>query len=483
LAGFLPVDSSAVSVSFLQESYITGVQTKPVTTRKMYSTTQQNYLANLTFWSDNSPISYDVASPNAYLVTNVYGATGSTVNNPNAPVTPNVTGQFTHNLTNGTSIQISRDINNLNSVQLLVNAADAVIGKTLLINTLAAPSVYQVMALDVNLDGVVSAGDLSQLKQRATLAIPEFMQAWNYDNNGVSNGQASKDWVFVDLARVATAAYQISATYPANDGVGYSKGKVPVAPFILPTNVTGYSSTNATCPTVGTENYKGIMLGDVNGSYAAYTADGILKTNQTDYILVDLNNVIVEGTKVSVPVSFISEEPVNAFDIALQVNENKLTYVSNEDTQLGSESEAFYNGDDKTYRYTALNMNEFTSNARVSYITFETVDGKISEKDLTAELGLLNGKLTEVRFSKSAELGDNTIDIYPNPSNGMFTVMSNLDGRVDIIDITGKLVHPGALVKANQVMEVNMPELSAGVYFVRFYSNDALTSKRIVISE
>jgi hypothetical protein len=483
LAGFLPVDSSAVAVSFLQESYITGVQTKPVTTRKMYSTTQQNYIANLTFWSDNSPISYDVTSPNTYLVTNVYGSTGSTVNNPNTPVIPNAAGQFTHNLTNGTSIKIDRDINNLNSVQLLINAADAVIGKTLLINTLVAPSVYQVMALDVNLDGVVSAGDLSQLKQRATLAIPEFMQAWNYDNNGVSNGQASKDWVFVDLARVATAAYQISATFPANDGVGYSKGKVPVVPFILDANVSNYTTNASTCPTVGTETYKGIMLGDVNGSYAAYTADGILKTNQADYILVDLNNVIVDGTKVSVPVSFISEEPVNAFDIALQVNENTLTYVSNEDTQLGSESESFYNGNDKTYRYTALNMNEFTSNARVSYITFETVDGKISEKDLTAELGLLNGKLTEVRFSKSAELGDNTIDIYPNPSNGMFTVMSNLDGRVDIIDITGKLVHPGALVKANQVMEVNMPELSAGVYFVRFYSNDALTSKRIVISE
>lgn len=481
LAGFLPVDSSAVSVSFLQESYITGVQTKPVTTRKMYSTTQQNYLANLTFWSDNSPIAYNTALPNSYLITNINGVTGSTVSS--TAVQPNVSGQFTHNLTNGTSIQISRDINNLNSVQLLINAADAVIGKTLLINTLAAPSVYQVMALDVNLDGVVSAGDLSQLKQRATLAIPEFMQAWNYDNAGVSNGQASKDWIFVDATRVATAAYQISATYPANDGVGYSKGKVPVVPFILPANVSNYTANNSTCPTVGTETYKGILLGDVNGSYAAYTADGILKTNNTDYILVDLNNVIVEGTKVSVPVSFISEEPVNAFDIALQVNENTLTYVSNEDTQLGSESESFYNGNDKTYRYTALNMNEFTSNARVSYITFETVDGKISEKDLSAELGLLNGKLTEVRFSKSAELGDNTIDIYPNPSNGMFTVMSNLDGRVDIIDITGKLVHPGALVKANQVMEVNMPELSAGVYFVRFYSNDALTSKRIVISE
>ncbi len=483
LAGFLPVDSAAISVSFLQESYITGVQTKLVTARKAYSTTQQNYVANLQFWSDNSAISYDATAPNAYLVTNVYGATGSTINNPSAPVTPNVAGQFTHNLTNGTDLSIQRDINNLNSVQLLINAADAVLGKTLLINGAFTPSVYQVLALDVNLDGVVSAGDVSQLKQRATLALPEFMQAWNYSVSGVSNGQPSKDWIFVDAARVATAAYQISATFPANDGVGFSKAKVPAVPFILPTNVSNYTANSATCPTVGTETYKGILLGDVNGSYAAFTADGILKTNNTDYILVDLNNVIVDGTKVSVPVAFVSEEPVNAFDIALEVNENRLSYVSMEDTQIGSESESFYNNDDKTFRYSSFNLNEFSSNARVVYITFETVDGTIVEKDLKAELGLLNGKQTEVRFVKSMEVGNNTVDIYPNPSNGVFTVMSHFDGKVDIVDITGNLVHPGALVKANQVVEVNMPELSAGVYFVRFYGNNALTTKRIVISE
>jgi hypothetical protein len=481
LPGFLPVDSSSVSISFLQESYITGVQSKPVTSRKMYSTTQQNYVASLQFWSDNSPISYDATAPNSYLITNVYGATGSSVGS--TAVTPNVAGQFTHNLTNGQSISIQRDINNLNSVQLLINAADAVIGKTLLLNTLATPSIYQMLSLDVNLDGVVSAGDLSQLKQRATLAIPEFMQAWNYNNNGVSNGQASKDWIFVDAARLTGAAYQISSTFPLNDGVGYSKANVPVVPFILPTNVSNYSTTNATCPTVGTETYKGILLGDVNGSYASYTADGVLKTNEEDYILVDLNNVIVDGTKVSVPVSFISEEPVNAFDIALEVKENRLTYMATEDTQLGSESEAFYNSNDKTFRYSAFNLNEFSSNARVVYITFETVDGVVSEKDMTAELGLLNGKQTEVRFARSIVSGNNAIDIYPNPSNGVFTVMTHEDGQVDIVDITGKLVHPGALVKANQVVEVNIPELSAGVYFVRFYSNNALTTKRIVISE
>ena len=487
LAGLAPFDQSQVSVSFMQESYITGVQQKPVTANNIFSTTQQNYVASLQYGFDGSAISYDAASPNTYLVTNIYGATGTTINNPTTPVTPNVAGQFTHNLGNGTNVSIQRDVNNLNTIQLIVNAADAIIAKTLLLNqytTATAPSIYQMLSMDVNLDGVISSGDLTQMKQRTTLAIPEYQQAWNYNNQGVSNGQPSKDWIFVDATRVATAAYQISSTFPANNLIGYSKGKVPVVPFELAASQTGYSATNATCPIVSTtEIYKGVMLGDADGSYSAYAADGILKTNESDYILVDLGSAIVEGTKVSVPVAFVSEEPVNAFDIALQVNENTLSYVSMEDTQLGSESDAFYNNNDKTFRYTALNMNDFSANARVVYITFETADGKITEKDLTAELGLLNGKRTEVRFVKSIQVGDNAVDIYPNPSNGMFTVMSHEDGQVDIVDITGKLVFPGAIVKANQVVEVNMPELSAGVYFVRFYSNNALTTKRIVISE
>ena len=486
LGGFAPFDQSQVSVSFMQESYIQGVQQRLVTANPIYSTTQQNYVASLQYGFDGSAISYNAAAPNAFLVTNIYGATGSTINNPTTPVTPNVAGQFTHNLGNGTNVSIQRDINNLNTIQVIVNAADAIIAKTLLLNqytTATAPSIYAMLSMDVNLDGVISSGDLTQMKQRTTLAIPEYQQAWNYNNQGVSNGQPSKDWIFVDATRVATAAYQISSTFPANNLIGYSKGKVPVVPFVLAANQTGYSVTNATCPLVGTETYKGVMLGDADGSYGAYAADGILKTNESDYILVDLGSAIVEGTKVSVPVAFVSEEPVNAFDIALQVNENTLSYVSMEDTQLGSESDAFYNNNDKTFRYTALNMNDFSANARVVYITFETADGKITEKDLTAELGLLNGKQTEVRFVKSIQVGDNAVDIYPNPSNGMFTVMSHVDGQVDIVDITGKLVFPGAIVKANQVVEVNMPELSAGVYFVRFYSNNALTTKRIVISE
>jgi hypothetical protein len=507
LGGFGPVDSSAVSVSSLQESYITGVTSKLVTPRKMYSFTDQNYEANLDYWTaDNVNISYDAANPGAYLKTEIQGYFGAGDNNDTtdvAPVVPNVAGSFTHVLNTTVSgvrkyipnIAIERDIINTNDINsgslftTLVGSADAAIGKTVLLNQQLQggvnPSIYQMIALDVNMDGRVSAGDISQIQQRTVGFLQEYMQAWNYDVNGVSNGQLSKDWLFIDPASLSTSAYQISATFPSgeiNTG-GYWKGRVPVVPFILPVNVTNYTTDDSTCPVVNTVNYKGIMLGEASGNYADIINNGITKTNETDYILVDLGNSIVEGTKVSVPVSIVSAEPVNAFDLALVVNENTLSYVSMEDTQLGSESAAFFNSEEKVLRHSSFNLNNFTSNSRVAYFTFETVDGKITEKDLTAELGLLNEKQTEVRFTKSADLNNNSVDIYPNPSNGNFSVMSNIDGRVDIVDVTGKLVHPGVVVKANQMIEVNMPELSAGVYFVRLYSNNSMTTERIVISE
>ena len=506
IGGFAPLDSSAVSVSSLQESYVTGVLSKLVTANKMYSTTEENYNGTLQYWNGTAPIAYNPASAASFLITNIKGVFANGTETAVPAVTPNTSGIFTHvlnTLVNGVrtyvpNIAIKRDVINTSDVASqslfseLVGATDAGMGKTILLNQPLAtgtPSVYQMIALDVNMDGKVTAGDISQIQQRTVGALQEFQQAWNYDINGnaIPNAGPSKDWLFVDQATVTSDAnYQISATYPSGNAIsgGYWKGRVPVVPFYLPVNVSGYSADQTTCPVVAANTvYKGIMLGEVSGNYAAVAANGITKANETDYILVDLSNAIVEGTKVSVPVSIVSEEPVTAFDLALGVNENTLTYVSMEDVQMGSESASFFNDENQTLRHSSFNLNSFTSNSRVAYFTFETVDGKISEKDLTAELGLLNEKQAEVRFTKSADLTNNSVDIYPNPSNGMFTVMSKVDGRVDIVDVTGNLVHPGVIVKANQMIEVNMPELSAGVYFVRMFSNNSMTTERIVISE
>ena len=476
LAGFNAIDSTIVSVPFMQESYITGVQAKSVKSAKIYSTAIQSYTGNLVFWSDSSPITYNSASPSSALITNIYGSTGS-------PVTPNQNGQFTSNLSSGLDISIQRDIINTNSVQAIVNAADAVLGKTLLINGAFIPSVYQIIALDVNLDGVVSAGDISQMKQRTTLSIPEYMQSWNYNNQGVSNGSPSKDWIFVDNARIATPAYLISSSFPANDNIGFSKARVPQVPFTIPMVVSNYTSNNSTCPTVGTETYKGIMLGDVNGSYASYTADGLLKSEDA-LITIDLSQAVINGNKVTVPVVITSDEPVNALDLAFEFNESKLSFDNVSELAQNIEAESFFNQNDRTFRYSAYTLENFKLNQSVALISFESTDGSINKKDFQSLMGLLNGKPVDISFEKAGITSSilDRISIYPNPSNGNFTVVSSEDVNIEILEMSGKLLKEVS-VKSNQEQAINLDNVTAGVYLIRVFNQNSSSTQRIVIAK
>ena len=194
-AGFTATDNAVFSNLAVQESYITGVAQKPGSDGSAISVKNTTYISNLEFWSDNQAIKYDVSNPSSYLKTEVKGsvsttatatsastsmtvtsatgvATGmivvangvpvgttvsnvngttvtlsapttaalsSTANppsavtfvNPATPVTPNTSGVFTHSLLNGQDLRIERDIAASTQVQLLVNAADAVLAKTL----------------------------------------------------------------------------------------------------------------------------------------------------------------------------------------------------------------------------------------------------------------------------------------------------------------------------------------------------------------
>lgn len=534
-SAFAGLDSATVAIASIQESYITGVLNKTANSGKAYSIKDQNYPATLSFWSDNQAIRYNSSNPNAFLITNVNGAVTTTgtatsastaLTIPNTvsgvvagmkvvadgvpstatvvsvsgttvtlsvatigalnatPVTfvaatavqPNTSGVFTHVLTNGQKLNISRDISNNNSVQLLVNAADAVLGKTLLLNGNFTPNVYQIMALDVNLDGVVSAGDISQIKQRATLAIPEFRQAWNYSAAGVSNGHPSKDWIFVDkTTATGNAAYQISATFPANDGVGYSKAQVPVTPFSISANVTNY----ATCPEIQTETYYGIMLGDVNASYATYTADGLLKS--TGAVVLDLTAAQQEGNTFRIPVSFEATEQVNALDFAVKFNNANYSEVATLDQT--SEATAFMNNADQTLRFSGFNVSNFATGTNVAELIVTTENGQLSEKNFQTELAILNGKPVDMKFAKSSEAIQQVLNVqvYPNPNNGTFAVESVEGASVSVYDMNGRLIAEEGQIPASGKLAITLPNVNTGVYFVRVQNANFSTMKKVII--
>ncbi len=225
---------------------------------------------SLILWSDNSPIRYDSINPTSYLITNIFGGNATCVTTSNPPVQPDLNGNFIFNSFNAPNLKINRDILPTTLVQPVVNGLDINQAIRVLMNDPSfTPNIYQLIALDVNADGVVSAGDLSQLNLRTLNKISEFKQKWNYNNLGISNGSPSKDWLFVDSVSLATPAYKISTTFPLNDGIGFSKAKVPVVPFCLPAPAADASITGRT--------YTGILVGDSNGNYTSIVNDGKLK--------------------------------------------------------------------------------------------------------------------------------------------------------------------------------------------------------------
>ena len=248
----------------------------------------------------------------------------------------------------------------------------------------------------------------------------------------------------------------------------------------LAATVTNYS----TCPVITEETFKGILLGDVNGSYAAYTADGILKSEDGEIIL-DLENAIVDGSTVKVPVALSSKSPVNALDLAFMFNEDKLSFQTIEALNNGTDAEDFLNPNDRTFRFSANNMENFDLNSNVAMVTFESNDGTINKKDFNSTLGLLNGKPVQVTFAKSTSIANYTdvLTIFPNPSNGTFNVVLKETANVQIMDINGKILKEVGTVNANTKQAINLENVSAGVYLMRVSNEHFSSTQRIVIEK
>lgn len=477
--GFQATDTTLIAIPFLQESYVLGTEEKSVESGAIISTLPTSYSGQLVHWLDDEPLSYDENNPDDFVATKVIGyLNGSPVNESN-PSLPDLDGEFIHDLSNGLQIGFQRDIDNSQSVQMIINAADAVIVKTLLNTGDFTPSVFQMIAMDVNLDGVVSAGDITQLKQRATLAIGEFQQAWNYDNNGVSNGQASKDWIFVDASRIdQDPSYTISSSFPNSDGTGFSLASVPQVPDTIQTLVEGYFPGAEVCPTIGSETYYAILLGDVNGSFANYTSDGILKSGDDNFIQIHFEKAENSGNLMRIPIGFYSPEFVSSIDLALP----SVIGYDFETIELKQTMQAntYINNTDGTIRFSGHKESGLTNGVFAELVMRKNENSE--ELHFEKTLSLLNGEPVTLKQANPS-MQTEQWSVAPNPNNGDFKIYSSVNGDIQITSIDGALVLASKQVQESIPLPINMRHLNPGVYIIRFNNGSHFTYKKIVIAE
>ncbi len=267
---FAAEDSTMVSMTSLQETFLSGgiVQRDSVSTAVFSTIRNTTFFGSLAFWAGNAPIIYDFENPADHLITNIKGSNENCDSTLSPSIQPDLDGAFTHDLKDGVYLSIDRDIDGATDVQAVINSFDAFLIRKLLVDEPSfVPTVYQMMAMDVNRDGVISAGDVSQINRRSLLITDEFRQAWNYNGDGTpkQDYKRSKDWQFVSQNTILTdPAYSRSATFPFDNGIGFSKSRVPQVPFCI---WTERDNLPFFCPELGVETYYGILIGDVNGNY------------------------------------------------------------------------------------------------------------------------------------------------------------------------------------------------------------------------
>jgi hypothetical protein len=230
------------------------------------------------------------------------------------------------------------------------------------------------------------------------------------------------------------------------------------------------------------------MLGDVNASYASYTATGnmvgLLKS-ENGAVVLDLASAVKEGNTFRIPVSFESTESTNALDFAVRFNENNVSFAELNNVAVGMEANAFMNEADRTLRFTGFDVANFSVGSTVAELVLQSNNETISEKDIIADLALLNGQPVDVKFEKSSEAIQSVfnVSIYPNPSNGAFSVQATENSIVDVYDMNGKQITASQVISSNGKVNIDLNNVEAGVYLVRVQNETFSTTKRIVIEK
>lgn len=475
-------DTATFTVTQLQESYPNGVQQQLADPGKYITFSDTDLDGKLKFWYDNSPIKYDAFNPGAYLITNIYGNDNTCANRSLSAVQPNLNGDFTYDTQNGSHVEIIKDIAGATDVQPVINGFDAFLTRLVLINDLTfIPNVYQIISMDVNTDGVVSAGDLSQINQRAVLQIPEFKQDWNYDINGLPLGPPSKDWLFINQSTLnSNLAYQISSTYPNNDGVGYSKSNVPQVPFCLPVPSVIING----CVQIQDATYFGMLLGDVNGNFATVVPNNEFRAG-SDKVVFDMTKTRIENGYMDVPVSFESAEKIHAIDFALQFDNSKLEFNTivnhNNDLQVLANMSAI----DNTLRFTSNSLVAVAENSTPVSVRFAIKSDEITADDLTAVSAFLNGERTgaEVKGAQlTADFSGVMVNVFPNPAHEVVNVSVSEDASVQLLDITGKQILVEKNILAGDVHQLDVRTLAKGVYVLKVFNKGFISLNKVVLN-
>ena len=84
-----------------------------------------------------------------------------------------------------------------------------------------------------------------------------------------------------------------------------------------------------------------------------------------------------------------------------------------------------------------------------------------------------------VNSTDICEAPNNKIYVYPNPTQGSFYVVTDLEVKINLINLLGETVLERRLTNSNNKIDIS--DYPKGVYYLEVLGNNILTTKKIVL--
>ncbi|MFW5878055.1 MAG: T9SS type A sorting domain-containing protein [bacterium] len=335
------------------------------------------------------------------------------------------------------------------------------------------PALPDMLAADVNMDGIVNQEDLEQLTSRAVLSIAEFKQKWNYQGTETPIvDKSSLDYVFFDNRKTSfNLEAKISKNYPADDGIGYSRYRFP---SISDTVIAPYETGNP-YPDFLDATFLGLMPGDIDGS------DALPEGQDENFILrIGMGNKTVSSGFLMIPVFVESRnnDPVKSADAEIIFKEGSFS-LDHLETDQNSEFAVDMKNDHLyivSYHTGSFNLDE-----PAFYIAGPETE--LSTDDILAVRAYINGKecISEVLTNPLGNSFDKAMEnltVFPNPVKGLLKVI--LPGEIkgefsyQLMDLSGRiLLSKESIVNNDHMLFLNTDNLNKGYYILRLFNDKA----------
>lgn len=133
-----------------------------------------------------------------------------------------------------------------------------------------------------------------------------------------------------------------------------------------------------------------------------------------------------------------------------------------------------------------FDTSDITSSINVNVLAFNTLPYIIDNQPISFMDNIICGSSPGL-FCSAVSIADvaeqEEIDVYPNPSNGIFNLVFNKDNgnvSITIISMNGKVVYENNELGSHQ-LKVDASGWSSGVYVLKLYTNNKTTIKKLVV--